>query len=343
MIFNNIEFYNVAELKDGVLYRFPEKVCNALGVPKYDRAGNYLREYKGHIVSARASFGCELRFITQSQKINFCFESEKSIWLNVYNGDFLLFSQQVEAGRNEFSFTYPDGLDGLKEKADKRFDPRVWRICPEGEGDIRFISLITENGERISPPPKNFLPSYKLLVYGSSISQGVGTPYTALNYVSTAAQILNIDVLNKSMAGGCFCEKEVVEYLCSQDFDGIWLECGTNIADRPRQIAEERIVYLIDTICRNFPQKQVFLVTPFPAFSDVSNNSVDYEQNFANTRSIISETAKHYPNTVLVDGHVLMCKANYLSADLLHPSAYGHVMTGINVAGFLRENLKRNI
>ncbi len=39
MIYDNIEFFNIAEMRGGVLYRFPKYVCEKLNIPEYDGEG----------------------------------------------------------------------------------------------------------------------------------------------------------------------------------------------------------------------------------------------------------------------------------------------------------------
>lgn len=43
-----IEFFNIAEVREGVLYRYPLDMCDALQVPEYDGQESYVREYRGH-------------------------------------------------------------------------------------------------------------------------------------------------------------------------------------------------------------------------------------------------------------------------------------------------------
>lgn len=335
MVSGNIEFYNVAEIREGVLYRFPKRVCDRLSVPEYDEAGNFKGIYTGHIGSARATYGAELRFVTDARRVavQFCFS--KCARVGAYIGDYLISSEIYPAGAAEIIFERPAAADGVGQEDRLRFGANVWRIVPESDGDIRFDGLQAENGARVRLPERGELPRFTLLAYGSSISQGIGTPYKPLNYLNTAAQILGIDICNKAVSGGCFCEKETIEYLCSEKFDAAYLEAGTNIADRPADVIEERLGNLISSFCERFPQKKIFLMTPVKAFSDVSSTAPLYGENFAKTRRAISAYAAKYPNAVLLDGHLLLDKGYYLTADILHPSDFGHVMMGVRFAQML--------
>lgn len=41
MVYDNIEFFNIAEIRSGVLYRFPRYVCEKLNIPEYDGDGTF--------------------------------------------------------------------------------------------------------------------------------------------------------------------------------------------------------------------------------------------------------------------------------------------------------------
>ena len=106
------------------------------------------------------------------------------------------------------------------------------------------------------------------------------------------------------------------------------------------QVIEERVGYLIDTFCEKFPDKKIFIMTPVRGLSDVSTTASDYKKNFEKSRKVIAEHAAKYPNTVLLDGHALLAKNYYLTADILHPSAFGHVCMGHCLAAMLKDHLK---
>ncbi len=330
MIYQNIEFFNIAEIKDGRLSRFPFGVVDRMQVPVFGEDGKQTDIYTGHRGNALAMTGAELRFVAQARSAAVRLACDGPLRVTVYCGDFYLSSALYPAGEHRVSFERPAAADGVARERCGRFSPFVWRVCLDGICNVRFLGLDAE-GE-VRPPRENEAPRCKLLAYGSSITQGFVTPYARLNYISAAAEALGIDILNKGIAGGCFCEKETAEYLCGETFDAAYIEAGTNIADRPFDVIEERLGGLLDRLCGAFPDKKIFLATPFPAFSDVSASAPFYKENFAKTRKVISERAEKYPNAVLIDAHALADKDYYLSADILHPSDYGHVMIGLNLA-----------
>lgn len=332
MIYQNIEFFNVAEIRDGVLYRFPESVCGALSVPEYDREGKYLGEFKGHLGSARSTYGAELRFLAEGP-VELEIETEFADQLTVYNGDYLNIHVQTAAGKNTFVFSENPAMEGVKARSFSRFSKDVWRIAVNGNGNIRFIAL---KGKNIRPPEAGQEPAKRILAYGSSISQGVGTPFPVLCYLGVAAQLLGADILNKAVSGGCFCEKEMIDYLLSERADALYLEPGTNIADRPTEVIEERVGRLIDAACRSDKTRTVYVMTPVRGLSDVSSSASDYAENFRRSKAVIEAHAAKHANAVLLDGHELLDKDFYLSADILHPSEFGHVMMGIKLAEMIK-------
>ena len=79
-------------------------------------------------------------------------------------------------------------------------------------------------------------------------------------------------------------------------------------------------------------------MTPITGLSDVSDMSEEYTEYFNNSKSVILAHAGKYKNTVILDGHELLDKHYYLTADILHPSAFGHIMMGMNLARMIGQN-----
>ncbi len=266
-------------------------------------------------------FGTELRFVTDAKKVTLRFESKEVVLVTVYNGDYSFDYLVAGPGKTEWDLYWKERMDGVERKSEYRFSKYVWRIVMEGYGDVKLIGVEPEGGAPMRAPRPDEVPQMRMLAYSSSITQGIGSLYPQLNYLNTAAQILGIDILNKAVSGGCFCEPEMVDYLCSLDFDAVYLEPGTNIADRPEAIVEERVGNLIDSFCTRFPEKPIFIMTPIRGLSDVSRSSADYSEHFPKAKRIIEAHAKKYPNTVLFDGHKLLDKDYYLATDILRDSA----------------------
>ncbi len=337
MIYNNFEFFNVSDIQkngEGVtLYRYPLSVINALSVPEFDENGKFLQNHTKHSESAKVCIGIEIRFFCDLDEISFDLESESSISVVIYSGDYQVAHFNANEGRREFKVKRNNALKGVKSV--NRFPVDMWRIVPVSNTPITFYGL----KDNVSILPFEYNEKPTMLVYGSSISQGSGAPCGLFPYVEVASNIVGYQVKNKAIAGGCFCEKEVLEYLKNESFDIAYFELGTNIANRPIEIIEERVGGFINDFCKSFPNKKLFFTTPVRGLSDISNLSLAYDKFFANTRKVITETAKKYANTYFIDGHELCGQDYYMSADILHPSGFGHIMMGVYLAKQLQENL----
>ena len=333
----NLQLYGVTETRESeegiTLFRYPKEVIDNLGVPEKAQDGTWTNTYVGHQYSARVCIGIEIRCLYDGDTISVTLSGTKPITVMVFVGDYQIGYYKLSAGKNTFKAVKRADAFGVKEKSCNRYPMNLWRFVPESDEPITLNDFQADGEYR--KPEEKYVP--RMLVYGSSISQGCGTPFVTLNYIEVAASILGIEMKNKALAGGCYCEKSVLEFLLKEEFDCAYLELGTNIANRPLDIIEERIGKAIDAFAETFPNKTLYLMTPIKGLSDVSDASEPYEQYFANTRSVIVAHASKYKNTVVLDGHELLDKDYYLSADILHPSAFGHVMMGVNFARMIKE------
>lgn len=174
---DEIEFFNVAEMRDGVLYRFPLSVCDSLQIPEFDAKGNFVQIYRGHRGAARSTYGAERRFVTDARSVTLHIESDDTVLVTAYNGDYEYNYLIAKPGKTEWKLSWSVGLDGVERKSEHRFSKRVWRIALEGNGNIRFCGIETEGGEPLRAPLAEELPRVRMLAYGSSISQGIGCLY----------------------------------------------------------------------------------------------------------------------------------------------------------------------
>lgn len=329
---DSIQFFNVAQIEKSekglTLLRYPRSVEESLAVPEFDKDGKFTKIYTGHRVGAQFCIGIEVRFYSEGNEIEFTAFGEADFSAMVFIGDYQAGVFQSPAGKNTFRCNRPVNMMGVGEKSTNRFSVNTWRIAFLSDKPITLCDLEVEGG--YSYPSEK--PKKTMLVYGSSISRGCGSPFITVNYTGIAAEILGYDVKNKAIAGGCFCEKEVLKFLSDVQFDIGYFELGTNIADRPFDVIDERVGGFIDEMAKRFPKKRLYFMTPVKGLSDVSSTADRYEENFARSRRVIESHAKRYNNATILDGHELLDKDYYLTADILHPSAFGHIMMGVNLA-----------
>ena len=209
---------------------------------------------------------------------------------------------------------------------------------PAASGPICHMPL---GGVRQPGPPANAeRPAKTLMAYGFSITQGCFAQNNSLSYVQYAAMRLGWDVLNFGLSGACYCERETADFLAEiEDWDAAMLEVGVNMREFfTVEEFKERAGYLVDTVCRRHPEKPVFLVTVYPNikhFQQGDSIFMEREKGYNQfLRDVVS--SGRYPELHLIEGKEILDQPDYLGADLLHPTDYGHIRMGENLAAHLK-------
>lgn len=340
MIYNNIEFHNVAELEaipnmTGLrLQRFPKEVRYELG---------HLEHERGRFFSER-SVGCEIRFTTNAKFIRVSLSAlEGDGKLFVFKGNFFHSFHELKSGvittlhleePEKFSQSTPDSLKGFA------FSSNVWRFMFGKDCCINFHN-IDSFGHAISVPKENEVPRIKWLAYGSSITFGGNTTLYSNAYIQQAARRLNIDVLNKGIAGSCFCDNSVVDYIAeNKEWDFATLELGINMIGRfePEEF-EKRARHLVNTIIDKNPNKPIAVISIYPngALTSLNKESKSTKNNLAFneiSERIVRELKN--PNVHFIAGEDILTDYSGLSIDLVHPSDNGHIIMGENLSNKLR-------
>jgi lysophospholipase L1-like esterase len=350
MIHNNIEFFNVAEIEtyhgtEGIsLQRFPRNVREKLGF-KGSEDGRF---------KAEVSTGCEIRFVTSSSTVRITLSSKETNGdILVYNGDFFHSLHRLEAGHIKTLHLNKNKMfNELSEEAfnETRFSKDVWRIViGRGVFAMDIFSVIFYNietfGHEIRAPKEAEVPALKWLAYGSSITHGSGATVNHNTYIQQAARRLGVDVLNKGIGGSCYCEPEMADYLSNiKEWDFATLEIGVNMRGLFTEAEfEERSKYLINNILNKNPNKHIILITIFPNSSDyLKNQSVKTTTNNDDFRKILRKLYQEYSNPYLhlIEGTEILTNFDTLTCDLIHPSDYGHITMGYNLARFLKNIIR---
>ncbi len=336
MIYNNLEFHNVAELHEvkGInglkLERFPKKVQETLGDDTHHR---------GRFFAERA-VGCEIRFVTDADYFSIGLTAiEQDTDITIYQGDFfhskhtlkagVLTSLHIEKGTG-FNNSRPEVL------AKKRFDYKVWRILIGFSGYV-FFNYIDTFGYSHRPPLENEKPSIKWLAYGSSITYGgQATNYTNC-YANQAALYANADLYNKGIAGSCRCESQVADFFASDptQYSIISLELGVNMLGAfTAGEFESRSLYLITQLSEHHPESEIYVFTILPNSHSISiNSNSKMFMAFNQFNKILRKNVQSIknPKLRLIEGKDILTDYNFLSIDGIHPSDDGHIAIGRNV------------
>lgn len=334
MICGNIEFFDIAELKSNEnggksLLRFPFKTIEKM-----------YSEY-----SASACKGCEIRFVTNSKKLELEISSDddSNAKVMIYRGDYYIKTCPLKAKeRTVIKLEEPERFSWVEKSAlvKKRFSPDVWRIVFD-TGLASFYSLNAFGGS-VRPPKTDEVPSKKWLAYGSSITYGELAFLNTSSYIQQSAYRLNVDVLNKGCSGACAVENVTADYFSKEDWDFITLEIGVNMRNviTPEEF-KNRTVYMVDKLKETHPDKKIFVITILPNHSIRTIVNNEYTKDHIAFNNILTElcSARYKDsNVVMIRGEELLPDFCGLTSDLIHPSDYGHIMIGEKLSGILKEN-----
>lgn len=344
MIYNNLEFHNVEQLREvsgmeGLrLERFPENVRENLGIPE---------NYNGRFRASRVH-GCEIRFVTDALFFDLCITAlEENIDILIYRGDMFHEKHTLEAGkRTVLHVEYPPiyKLSDTGKLPKGRFAPNVWRVLLGMNGYLHFHYLDTYGfGHR--PPNKEEKPEILWAAYGSSITCGSVTSIYSNCYLEQTALRMGYDVMNKGLSGSCMCEEEIAEYLSSLSADVLSLELGVNMLTPFTPDAfEQRVRRLLNIIKEKSVAKKIYVIDIFinraKILKKVEENEVKHFEVFKKiVKSLVTEMQNE--RMIYIDGLSIAPDLTYLSTDLLHPSDHGHILMGEMFAKQMKNNMLR--
>ena len=326
MIFQNIDFHNVAELEstdNGLLmWRLPASVREHCNEGLRTRTAAY-------------TTGTELRFKLRGDSVDIRLRADSDTAARTAH----LFYGSIQAGWQTSSYALntretilhierpanADRLAQLSRDHHLPFSPDVLRLVLPActcwflgaEGDIE-------------PPAPEDLPQKTCLFYGSSITHGSIAMAMPQTYPFRIAQNLGCDYFNLGFAGSAHLEKEVAEYIVSRrDWDFATVEMGINmLSGFTEEQFEERVKVFTDLLKAD--GRPVFATSLFHA------NSVDQQKAQA-FREIVrrhSGEALHF-----LDGLEILSDPTHITQDLVHPSIEGVTDIVTNWGAHIRKGL----
>ena len=332
MLWNDVELFNVEAIETKPngsvrMLRFPKTVMDVFG-----HEGE-----KYPILVGRMTTGCEIRFVCEDADVFVTAEDAEGS-VEIFRGDFLVRTQRLQPGistrlelRSNLSVDRCN-LSGVKSN----FATNVWRIV----FDHDFCGLVDE----IRPfgairPPKPFeLPEKKIIAYGSSITHGACAGFFTNSYIAHTARQLGADVLCKGMGGSCFCESEVAEYLPQAQWDLAVLELAVNMLGVfPVEVFRQRAKKVVESALS--AGKPVVVISHFRHSRDLhgAGGAAENEAFIGALQEICRELQCEH--LYYLDGREVLEDFTWLSADMIHPSIYGHAMMGRNLADWIRKTV----
>ncbi|MGL5384094.1 MAG: SGNH/GDSL hydrolase family protein [Culicoidibacterales bacterium] len=185
------------------------------------------------------------------------------------------------------------------------------------------------------------LPKKQLLVYGTSISQGIGATAVEQPYAWQLAQRCGAQLYNYALSGKCWLEPDVIDAFVIGElkYDYIIYECSVNMlgAGFDCDTYEERLHYLLQQTKKYQPKAQVFLTSVLPYFGDFGY--IDQADCCVSTAKQYRQRAETicqaYAQVVYMDPFELLDPKN-LSSDLIHPSNQGMSQIAQNIERYIK-------
>ena len=334
MIWKNVELFNVCEIEerwDGAIKmrRFPERALASMvrGTTTYACGVGSL------------TTGCEIRFVGEAANIVVSAGGDVDALVEIWRGDFLCRTERLTPGMTRLLQLRLDcGVDRHDVSGYRgNFDTGVWRVVFGHEfcGYIHDVEAISP----IRPPRPDEVPEKRLICYGSSITHSAGAGSFTNSYISTLGRLLGVDVMCKGMGGSCHIQPEVADYIAAETWDGALLELGINMVDCfPVSVFEERATYLVEQVLK--VGKPVVLISNF-----YSHHCIPGAPFEATNRDYVAALERIYEKhkcdrLFYIKGTDIVPDASYLTADVIHPSPYGHAEMGRRIAHKLRNEFK---
>lgn len=244
------------------------------------------------------------------------------------------------------------------------FDPAVTRVMlPLGGGPWHIHRVEPAPGVTCRPPTAEELPKRRLLTYGTSITQGFAATLPHHAYAFHAARHLGADLINLGSSGSAHCEPELADYIAESGARGEWdlatLALSVNMQQFEPSEFRKRVSYMVDTVAGANPDKPVFAITLWSYFRDVAiipkyvrawDEAATKEPTHEiparakrmrqDLRDAVADAhAKGRDNLHLLEGPDLFGPFQGNSTDLIHPSDFGMMEMGRNLALAIRPHL----
>jgi len=222
----------------------------------------------------------------------------------------------------------PDYAGLAAASPDPIFHPRLVRLLLPNHTAICELKI---DGD-LCPPEPGDAPGRRVLIYGSSITQGSGSLTGRESWAGRTAHLLRSDLINLGFGGGCHCEPEMADYLAKRDdFTFGILETGINMLGLDEAETDRRIEHLIRTVTAAHPDKPFLCLGVFPCREDVDNAFRGRAQAI---RELVRDTVRaiNSPKVHFIDGRELLDLPTGMTTDLTHPAPAGMVQIADRLA-----------
>lgn len=243
-------------------------------------------------------------------------------------------------------------------------DGRFWRTAPvTAEGEVvcfegagrepkevtAYLPLRHElqvaaygmDADATCKEPESAIRDRPLVLYGSSVAQGIGTARPGLGYASILGRLLDIDHVNLGFGGAGKAEPEVVHLVSQIDACCYLLDLGKSYG---RQ-SSGAYTAMLAALCRARPGTPIVCITPI--FSSRESSNGEYMDLSRHTRAVVREAvaepvAEGETQIYLAEGETLLSRedSDGLSGDGVHPNDLGHSLIAERLRATVEEALE---
>ncbi|MBO9619502.1 MAG: SGNH/GDSL hydrolase family protein [Niabella sp.] len=187
--------------------------------------------------------------------------------------------------------------------------------------EVKSLSVGVDSGCQISPGKDPF--PKRVVVYGSSITQGAAASRPGMAYPARLSRALGIDFINLGLSGSGKMERNVADMLATADADAFILDCFANPS--PEQITE-RTAYLVKVIRAKHPDAPIVMIQSVIRQSGNFDSTVQrlVERQNENTLKEYQKLKKEgLQHLYLISGANLLGNDHEGSTDGIHPNDLG--------------------
>ncbi|MCX7704777.1 MAG: SGNH/GDSL hydrolase family protein [bacterium] len=214
----------------------------------------------------------------------------------------------------------------------------LYRFSDEKEREIRLYLPVSVEVEVISfsaqgQPLKKV--GTRILFLGDSITQGMDCMSPVCTYPCVVAKILNADYINQGVGGFVFDPESLDENFPFQP-DIITVSYGVNdwAKDFSARHIEDSVSAYLEKLKKIFSKSKIFVITPI--WTD-REDQIKQAGSLGDLRKIIADVARKI-NCNVIDGLSLVPHDSFYFVDGVHPNETGHLIYGVNLAGYLTGN-----
>ncbi|MBR7121414.1 MAG: SGNH/GDSL hydrolase family protein [Lentisphaeria bacterium] len=309
----------VAEItgKEGltVLHRFtPEERAVYTGHPDFGRKIYATSGVKLEFLTDAKSFLLEGSFVTGSSR---CFAGVDISVNGILTEHFCC----------ENIFDDPEV--SLEVKLDGRLN--TVSICFPCVSGLMLKDFAVEDFTELQPPRRR----KQMICYGDSITQGYDTRYPSMNYSHQLAAMLDMQLINKAVAGEVF-NPALTAAAASGKPDLLTIAYGTNDWKQrtPAETMAAADEFFENLFCR-YPETPALVILPIWR-KDLNETAPGGD--FEVFRNGLRRVAEKFPQVRIIDGWPLVPHiAEFFSDGFLHPNDTGFAVMGKNLLEAIRK------